>query len=144
MIRLLLMTAALAMAQDETPPDVIQFLRELGTDLANAHADPVNQPYANPRQFLDHFDPAMPGFTKLREYVEDLTARVGVGSVIEVASESGDERKREMQLDWVLEILDKTLIQDKSPRRELIKCTIEKKGKKWKFVAFEPVEFFKY
>jgi hypothetical protein len=142
--RLLLMTCLLLTAQENTPPDVVQFLRDVGSDLTNAHADPANQPYASPALFLDHFDASMPGFTKLREYVEELTARADVGSVIEVASESGDERKREMQLDWVLEIQDKTLTQDRPPRRELIKCTIEKKGKKWKFVAFEPIEFFKY
>jgi len=144
MIRLLLMTCLLASAQESTPPDVVNFLRDVGTDLANAHPDPLKHPDLSAGQFLDHFDPAMPGFAKLQAYVAELTARVEVGSAIEIASESGDDRQREMQLDWVLELRDDTLNQDKPPRRELIKCTIEKKGKKWKFVAFEPIEFFKY
>ena len=134
----LLLFALLATAQDSTPPDVLSFLHALGTDLANAHPDPVNNPEGSARPFLDHFDPAMPGYAKLRDEVEDLTARGQVGSVIEIASDSGDERRRVMELDWVLEI------ENKPPRRQLVKCTIGKKGRSWKITEFAPVEFFKY
>jgi len=142
MIGLLLVTAALLAAQETTqvttPPDVVDFLRALGTDLANAYPDPLNHPDRSAREFLDHFDPKMPGYEKLRDEVEELTTRAEVGSVIEVASESGDERRRVMELDWVLEI------QDRSPRRQLVKCTIEQKRKRWKIVSFDPINFFKY
>jgi len=143
-IRLFLIAGVVAMAQYNTPPDVVSFLRNVASDLSNSHPDPVNQPSLSPREFLDHFDPSMPGYTKLRDYVEELTARVSVGSSIEIVSESGDEKKRDMQLDWVLEMHDDTMQQDRPRRRELIQCTIEKKGKKWKFVAFSPIDFFKY
>lgn len=138
MTRVLLLFTGLAMAQETTPADVIDFVRSLGMDLASAHPDPLNRPDQSPKEFLDHFDPAMAGFETLRQEVEELTARSEVGSVIEIAADSGGDRKRTMQLDWVLEI------QDRSSRRQLVKCAIEKKGRKWTIVAFEPIEFFKY
>lgn len=150
MKRLFLLTSLLAiaqcaMAQWDTPPDVVQFLRDVGTDLANAHMkDPINESYSGPERFLDHFDSSMKGYSQLREYVRELISRTEIGSAIEVAQDSGDDHKREMKLDWTLEIHDQTMRQDRPPRRELVKCTIEKRGKTWKFVAFEPIELFKY
>ena len=144
MIRLFLFAGLLAMAQYDTPPDVLEFLRAVGTDLADSHPDPVRQPYLTPGEFLEHFDPSMPGYTKLREYVEELTTRVAVSTSIEILSDSGNEHKREMQLDWILDMQDDNTQQARPRRREIVKCTIEKKGKKWKFVAFSPIELFKY
>jgi hypothetical protein len=67
-----------------------------------------------------------------------LAGRAEVGSAIEIVSDSGDEHRRALELDWVLEI------QDQRPRRQVLKCTIEKHGRNWKFTSLEPVEFFKY
>jgi hypothetical protein len=120
-----------AAAIAQTPSDVVQFLRGTATVLANAHDD-------GPREFLDHFERTMPGYATLRGYVEALVARAEVGSAIEIVSDSGDERKRVLELDWVLEV------QDQRPRRHVLKCTIEKRGKSWKFTSLDPVDFFKY
>jgi hypothetical protein len=113
------------------PPDVVQFLRSTATALANAHDNGA-------QEFLDHFDRSMPGFATLRDEVEALVARAEVGSTIDVVSDSGDNHRRRIELDWVLEI------QDQAPRRKVIKCTIEKRGKSWKFTSLEPLDFFKY
>jgi len=126
--RSILFAAVICAAQ---PEDVIQFLRSAATALADAHQNGA-------REFLDRFDPAMPDYEKFRGYVEALTARVEVGSAIEIVSDSGDDQRRKLELDWLLEI------QDQRPRRQIVKCTIEKRGKKWKFTSIEPVEFFKY
>jgi hypothetical protein len=117
----------------QTPPDyVIQFLRSVANALSNAHDD------GNAQQFLDHFDHGMPGYPALKDAVEELVARVEVGSAIEVVSDSGDDKKRTLELDWVLDLPDQL------PRRKILKCTIERKGKNWKFTGLEPVAFFKY
>jgi len=91
-----------------------------------------------PREFLDLFDRDMKNFAELREHVQGLTARAEVGSAIEIVSDEGDEQRRVMELDWVLEI------QDQAPRRRVLKCTLEKRAKKWKFTSLDPVDFFKY
>ncbi len=52
--------------------------------------------------------------------------------------DEGDANKHTLDLDWVLEI------GDQAPRRKVLKCVIEKRGKKWKITALDPVDFFKY
>ena len=115
----------------EAPSDVVQFLRGTANALAAAHE-------MGPGEFLGQFDRDMPHYAALREYVEGLAARAEVGSAIEIVTESGDDRRRVMELDWVLEI------QGQAPRRRVLKCTIERRGRKWKFTSLEPVDFFKY
>jgi hypothetical protein len=114
-------------AGQEPPPDVLEFFRSVGVDLAEA----------NTRAFLDKFDPACSGFAQIREDATDLLTRFEVGTTIDVVTDQGDENKRTLELDWLL------TIEGVEQRRKLVKCTIEKRGKKWKIVAFEPVELFK-
>jgi hypothetical protein len=120
-----------AVAFGQTPADVIQFLRGTTTALANAHE-------TGPRDFLDHFDRDMPEYAKMREWVETLVARWEVGSALEIVTDSGDEKRRVMELDWILEV------QDHAPRRQIVKATIEKRGKNWKFTSLAPVDFFRF
>jgi hypothetical protein len=127
--RTVFLICAAAFAQ--TPGDVVQFLRGTATELADAHEN-------GPRGFLDRFDRAMPEYAAFRGNIEALTGRAEVGSAIEIVSDSGDQQRRVLELDWVLEI------QDQAPRRQVVKCTIEKRGKTWKFTAVEPIDFFKY
>ncbi len=126
--------AVLAMA--DTPADVVDFFRMTAEALATAHSDD-NQFPSDARAFLDRFDPKMPGYGKLRDEVQALVAAVQVGSAIEIVSDEGDDQKRSLELDWVLEI------EGQQPRRKIVKCRIERQGKKWKIVALEPVDFFK-
>jgi hypothetical protein len=51
--------------------------------------------------------------------------------------DEGDELKRTLELDWLLKI------DTDEPRRQIVKCQVEKQGKKWKITALEPVDFFK-
>jgi hypothetical protein len=141
----LLAAAQLALAQFDTPKDVAFFLRDVARDLANAHSpDPIREPYVSPREFLDHFDSSMPGYEQLSGDVKDAAARAYLSSTIDVADDTGDDHKRAMKLDWLLEIHDPTLQQDRPPRRVLVSCTIEKHGKTWKFTKFDPIDLFKY
>jgi len=120
----------------QTPDDVISFLRTVATALAGAHGDPRGKNDAG--AFLECFDSDMPRYAEFREEIEELVERAEVGSAIEIVTEEGDDRKRTMDLDWVLEI------QDQRPRRAILKCTIEKRKRDWKITSLEPVEFFKY
>jgi hypothetical protein len=119
-----------AVAWAQTPNDVIQFLRNVASDLANAHDNTA-------QEFLSRFDRDMPNFGDLKNNVETTVSRWEVGSAIEIVTDSGNERKRTMELDWVLEV------QDHAPRRQVVKCTVEKRGKNWKFTSFDPVDLFK-
>ena len=91
--------------------------------------------------FLGRCDGKMPGFEMLHYYLEGLAARESVMSSIEIASDKADAESdgqlHRMVLDWILNI-------DSEPvRRVAVKVTVEKQGKKWKFTAVDPIEFFK-
>ena len=127
--------AALAFAQSE--PDVVSFLQSTAAALANGHDGGLRgEPDVGP--FLEKFDTTMPGFTEFRGDVEDLLTRGKVGTVIEVLTDEGDDQKRMLQLDWLLEI------EDQQPRRKIVKCTIERGKAGWKITALDPIDFFKY
>jgi hypothetical protein len=120
--------AALAAAQPA--PDVPNYVRDLFRSAAEAM---VNQDAAG---FLSSFDPKMPGFDTLRAEIESLLDHAEVTSAIEFVTDQGDDSKRELQVDWVLEI------PGEKPRRQVLKCRIERQGRKWKIVMLDPVEFF--
>lgn len=126
-----------ALAAAQTPDDVIRFLRSTASALADAHGGGALGTN-DPRAFLECFDSSMPRFVELRDEIETLVARAEVGSAVEIVSDEGDDSKRKMELDWVLEI------QDQRPRRAILKVTIEKHKKDWRITALDPVEFFKY
>ncbi len=88
--------------------------------------------------FLDQFDRKMPQYEKLRDEIQELFGVAQeIGSTIDVITDDGDDLKRTMELDWLLKI------DNDDPRRQIVKCQVEKQGKKWKITALEPVEFFK-
>ena len=121
---LTLLLTTLALAQDP-PKDVQTFFRTAAEALADQ----------DPDAFLDHFDRGMPGFAQLRDDVQAL-ASSDVSSTVEIAKDEGDVQSRLVELDWRIRI------DQGRPRREIVRCKIEKQGKKWKLVSFEPVRFF--
>lgn len=123
------------LATADPPSDVVDFFRTVVDALKDGHSDDPRFP-STARPFLDKVDSAMPGFVKLRSEVEALVAAGHVGSAIEFVTDEGDESKRMMELDWLLEV------DGRPPRRQILKCTIERRGKKWKITALEPLEFF--
>jgi hypothetical protein len=106
----------------------MEVFRAVTEALANQDAD----------IFLDQFDKKMPQYEKLRDQIQDLFGMAQeIGSTIDVITDQGDERKRMLELDWLLKI------DNAEPRRQIVKCQVEKQGKKWKITALEPVEFFR-
>jgi hypothetical protein len=88
--------------------------------------------------FLDQFDRQMPDYEKLRDEIRELVGTAQeIGSTIDVIADEGDDEKRMLELDWLLKI------DNGDARRQIVKCRVEKQGKKWKITALEPVEFFK-
>ena len=123
-----LFAAALTLvAQDRLAPQMEVF-RAIAEALANRDAD----------TFLDQFDRKMPGYETLRAEIRELLAVTQeIGTTVDVISDEGDEQKRSLELDWVLKL------DTAAPRRQIVKCQIQKQGKKWKITRMEPVEFFR-
>lgn len=139
-MRALLCTAivlAAGLRAADPPRDVVEFFEDVARALAEAHTNNPRLPISA-AVFLDKFDSTMPGYAQLRENVEDLVSRSPVGSAVEFVTDEGDENKRTLDVDWTLEI------EDRQPRRQVLKCTIEHRGKTWKITSLAPVDFFKY
>ena len=95
--------------------------------------------------FLDNFDRDMPGYASLRTNIEGMLAAYEVGSTIEVVSDEGDDQTRNVELDWVLLATRKDAINSaQETRRQVVKCRLERRGKRWKITRLEPVDLFQY
>jgi len=79
----------------------------------------------------------MPGYETLHYEVEGLAARDAIVCTIEIVTNKGDEKRRTMDLDWIL------IVDSEPSQRKIVKVAIERQGKKWKITALDPVEFFK-
>lgn len=92
--------------------------------------------------FLDAFDPAMPGFDKLRYNVVGLTSGSDVSCNIEISRNEGDDTERTLTLDWILTIEHKDNNPGFTQRQRNVKCLLKKTGKKWRIVSFDPLDLF--
>jgi hypothetical protein len=110
----------------DTPKDVVDLFRTAVEALADKDST----------AFLDKFDRNMPAYNTLHDEILALLDHSEVGSDVEIVTDEGDAQKRAIQLDWLLRI------DNDQPKRQIIKCRIERQGKKWKITAIEPVEFF--
>ena len=126
-VPIFLLVAVAAFGQNR-PPEQMEVFRAVTEALANQDAD----------AFLNQFDPKMPQYEKLRDEIQELFGMAQeIGSTVDVITDEGDELKRTLDLDWLLKI------DNAEPRRQIVKCQVEKQGKKWKITALDPVEFFK-
>jgi hypothetical protein len=122
----ILLAAMLALG--DPPKDVIDFFTSLASSLAEADRG---------SEFLDHFDKSMPGYAGFSDQIEAMIAAGGVSTTIDFVNTKGNDQKRTLELDWLLQC------EGQRPKRAVIQCTIEKRGKKWKITSIAPLEFFK-
>jgi hypothetical protein len=130
---LLLLFSTLALADPAT--DILNVFRASAEALTNDDS----------AAFLDKFDRSMPGYATLETNIEGLLAAYDVGSTIEVVTDEGDGQVRTVELDWLLLLTQKDAANSsQETRRRVVKCRLERRGKRWKITALEPVDFFKY
>jgi len=119
-----LLAAALAAFGQDRPAPEMEVFRAVAEALANRDSG----------AFLDQFDPKMPEYEKLRiEILELVGTAQDIGSTIDVITTEGGT----LELDWLLKI------DNEKARRQIVKCQVEKQGKKWKITRLEPVDFFR-
>ena len=128
-----LLTAPFALAAD-LPTEALRTITDAASALASEDS----------AAFLDQFDRDMPGYAALRANVEALAGASQPISTIESVTNDGDAQKQTVELDWLLAINDKDHSGiRKETRRSIVKCRLELRGKHWKIVALEPVNFFR-
>jgi hypothetical protein len=115
-------------ARAEPPKEVIQVLSDAAEALANNDAT----------MFLDLIDKRMPGYESLSAEIHYMVgAEDEIESAVEIVSAEGGDQKFDLELDWVLKFGMET------PKRAIVKCRMERQGRKWKITSLEPVDFFK-
>lgn len=130
---LLLLVATLVMA--DTAADVLNVFTSAAEGLINDDS----------ASFLDSFDRNMPGYAALQDNVKGLLGAYNVGATIEEITDEGDDRKRTIELDWLLILSQKGATNSpQQTRRQVVKCTVERRGKQWKITTLEPIDFFRY
>ena len=97
---------------------------------------------ASSGEFLAICDAALPGFEGLRANVQALVLSFEVESAIDPVSNTGDDRARDLEIDWQMQLIDRTGLGRVTRRRQAVKCRLELRGRKWKMVALDPVAFF--
>ena len=97
---------------------------------------------ADPGAFLAACDSGMPSYQTLRANISALVAQADIESGIDPVRNEGTDTAREVEVDWQLQLIDRSGLQRVTRRRENIKLRFEKRGRKWKVVSLEPVAFF--
>jgi hypothetical protein len=128
---LLLAACGVAFAADAT-----QQVFDLFTNIASALADD------NISIFVEAVDPNMPHFYDFRAGLAALVGVANVTSSVEVISDTGDDTHRTEELDWLMHMANKTDSQTLEERHKSVKFRLERKGKKWKIVSIDPLDFF--
>jgi len=96
----------------------------------------------NPADFLAPFERSMPGYRKLESQVFALLSQAEVASSVELVQDQGDDQRRRVELDWILEIRSHLPAGPSEQRRQLLKAVLTRRGKSWKIVSLEPLSFF--
>ena len=92
--------------------------------------------------FLDGFDKTMPGYEEFRASVAGLLQQAEVQSSIEFRRNEGTGATRIVEADWFLQIKERYETGAVTRRREIVKCRVEKAGKRWKVFSLEPQSLF--
>ena len=112
--------------------EILDFLGALASALSES----------NGSAFLDRVDHAMPDYYKLEQYVDALTAEDEVACSIDMLKQEGDDQTQTLQVDWFLQIHPRDPLGKVESRRQTVRIRLERKKKKWKIVALEPITLF--
>jgi hypothetical protein len=128
--RLFLLTIAGAAAA-AAATDAQQQVFDLFTKIAAGLSDD------DPAIFVEAIDPDMP-----RAELTALAGEANLTNSIEIMSDTGDDTHRDEEVDWLLEIVTKSDSHTVERRHKAVKFRLERKGKKWKIVGIDPLDFF--
>jgi len=96
----------------------------------------------NPMVFLEAVDRDMPRFEDFRNDLTALAEQADIANSIEVYSDEGDDNHRVEELDWFLEIVERSPSRPVERRREVVRFRLERRGKRWKIIGIDPLHFF--
>jgi hypothetical protein len=122
--------------QEQTRPSVemLDLLARMASALSESNA----------AGFLRHCDRAMPGYNQLQQHLIALVAGWEATSSVSITRESGNASRRDMTVDWALDLRGRhTGIGPMERRRLNLAISTGRRGKTWRVTRLEPVEFFR-
>jgi len=125
------MALAAALVAD-TRQEILGFLGELASALSEG----------NGLAFLDRVDHSMPDYYQLEQNILALTEQNEVSCSIDILKQEGDEQSQTLELDWFMQIQSRAMFGPLERRRQTVKCRLERRKKKWKIEAIEPITLF--
>jgi hypothetical protein len=127
-----LLAAAVRQGIADTHADVVDLFASMASALAND----------NGPGFMHGFDKNMPDHDKLRGYIDGLIAQAEIVCDIEPVKDEGDESKRSVDLDWILDIRSREMAGPAVRRQETVHAELVKDKKGWRIVSISPLDFF--
>lgn len=98
---------------------------------------------ANGALFMGLFDRvSFDGYAALREDISALTAHRRIASSVAVGLIEGGPERWTASVDWLLELTPKLDPGPVERRRQTVRVSARKRGKRWRIVDFEPTGFF--
>ena len=98
---------------------------------------------ANAALFMGLFDRAsFDGYAALREDIGALAAHRRIASSVSVGVPEGGPVQWTASVDWLLELTPKLDPGPVERRRQTLRVSVRKRGKRWRIVGLEPIGFF--
>lgn len=98
---------------------------------------------ANAALFMGLFDRgSFDGYAALREDIGALTAHRRIASSVSVGVPEGGPEQWTASVDWLLELTPKLDPGPVERRRQTLRVSLRKRGKRWRIVGLEPAGFF--
>lgn len=130
----LLVSATASLAQDSDPEAAI---RRLVLDASRSLQS------ANAALFLGLFDRrSLNGFQELQDDLRALTAHHRIASSVAVGLIEGGPEQWTANVDWLLELTPKLDPGPVERRRQTVRVSVRKLGRRWRMVGLAPTEFF--
>jgi hypothetical protein len=93
--------------------------------------------------FIAAFDPATPGFARIRSDASELVRLADAQSTLRSAGDSGQAGSRVLLFDWQLRIADNDTAGGVTQRDARVTCRVSEHDGQWRIVQFEPRDFFR-
>ena len=98
---------------------------------------------ANAALFMGLFDRvSFDGYAALREDIGALTAHRRIASSVSVGMPEGGPEQWTASVDWLLELTPKLDPGPVERRRQTLRVSVRKRGKRWRIVGLQPAGFF--
>ncbi len=98
---------------------------------------------ANAALFMGLIDrSSFDGYAALREDIRALTAHRRIASSVSIGVPEGGPEQWTASVDWLLELTPKLDPGPVERRRQALRVSVRKRGKRWRIVGLAPAAFF--